>query len=119
LPFNLSDHFCCKVDPPLQYIPQTKISSKLSQAGGQHKCGYQSCGFLGWGSCTKYCWAYWSVVNYYTESYTITQETPCPADNIVCCKDYLMIKGHCFRKLYCLTTIKNSKKMLKLYLFKI
>ena len=95
----------------LKFLVNFKILTRLVAEGDRI--------FLGWGSCTKYCWAYWSVVNYYTETYTITQETPCPADNIVCCKDYLMIKGHCFRKLYCLTTIKNSKKMLKLYLFKI
>ena len=46
-------------------------------------------------------------VRYYEEHYTVYQQQACPAEHIICCENYFLIHGHCFR---------NEKNFLLIFL---
>jgi hypothetical protein len=43
------------------------------------------------------CTNYWTEVRYLVEHYTVYREKECPEDHIICCENYFLIHGHCFR----------------------
>ena len=69
----------------------------------------QGCGFLGWGSCSKYCIAYFAIVVYETETFTEIHD--CPFELEECCKGLYLVLGQCFRKGYKNSLLTNSSKV--------
>ncbi|RMZ94824.1 hypothetical protein BpHYR1_032872 [Brachionus plicatilis] len=105
---NEKSNWCCQINVPIENLQQTRVISYSSVKSGTHRCGYQSCGFLGWGSCTKWCLAYWTETMYQLETYEVTHQNPCPTEHVICCADHFLIMDHCFH----INEIQNNLELL-------
>ncbi|CAF0937344.1 unnamed protein product [Brachionus calyciflorus] len=103
-------NWCCRVSNPIVNIHQTRVVSYSFVNSGNHRCGYQSCGFLGWGTCTKWCFSYWTEIRYMIENFDVTYQQPCPQEHVICCSDHFLIMDHCFH----ISEIQNNLELLSI-----
>ncbi|CAF0933744.1 unnamed protein product [Adineta steineri] len=101
-------NWCCRTDPGVEAIAKTRQTTYTVQKHGRHKCGYDGCGFLGWGRCTRWCDETWSEVEHGVETYLVYQKRTCPADQVTCCAQHIYVLGHCFDY----TEIYNNQELL-------
>ncbi|CAF0799481.1 unnamed protein product [Rotaria sp. Silwood1] len=104
---DTSANWCCQIDPGVQATSQTRQTTYYIAKHGRHKCGYDSCGFLGFGRCTRWCDEYWTEAQHGVETYIVYTQNICPHDHVICCAQHIYVIGHCFSY----TEIYNNQQL--------
>lgn len=105
-----NSNWCCSTDPGVEATSQTRQTVYYVDRHARNKCGYSSCGFLGWSSCTRWCDTYWREMQTGVETYLVYQQRLCPATNLVCCAGYITVINHCFTY----EEVMNNKDVLEI-----
>ncbi|CAF3532894.1 unnamed protein product [Rotaria socialis] len=92
---NVADSWCCKIEPPIETISQTRQITYYVLRHERHKCGYYGCGVLNLGRCTKWCSETWTEAVDGVENYLVNKTLPCPKNQRQCCPNHIFIMGHC------------------------
>jgi len=93
--------WCCKNGNPIamKVITTTFIKWEPTGQTQQVVAGYDSCGFGGWSTCTRYAMQQvpTSYIDYGHEIVPDVENSHCPDNHIVCCKGMIPVVGFCMR----------------------
>ncbi|CAF3358658.1 unnamed protein product [Rotaria sp. Silwood2] len=93
--YDIAENWCCKNEPEIETISQTRQTTFYVVQHRRHKCGYAACGFMNLSRCTAWCSETWLEAKHSIETYLVNKTLPCPNDQLACCSNHLYIMGHC------------------------
>ncbi|XP_062615792.1 uncharacterized protein LOC134277478 [Saccostrea cucullata] len=90
---NATNHWCCNTATTKKIVKSHSQLIYTKQI--RDRVSHHHCGFLGTSRCARHHYYYISVPAYKRTYSTQTIHTSCPSQNLVCCKDYILIADNC------------------------